>query len=121
MSVNLCIDWGNSAVKAAIFENDRIYKQVVFSREAALEKVSELMDTHRPVKGILCSVVNDHDELKYYIKSKINSFSELSGHSRLPINNAYLSADTLGPDRLGLVCGAHGMFPEKNNLVISLG
>lgn len=121
MSINLCIDWGNTAVKAAIFDNDKICKQLVFSSEAALEKVSELIDAHRPEKGILCSVVNDHDELKYYIKSKISSFFELNSHSRLPINNAYLSADTLGPDRLGLVCGAYSMFPDKNNLVISLG
>src|SRR4051812_24186436 len=40
MSINLCIDWGNTNVKAAIFDNDTLTKQLVFSEEAALEKVS---------------------------------------------------------------------------------
>jgi type III pantothenate kinase len=121
MSINLCIDWGNTNVKAAIFDNDKLQKQITFSDEAALEKVSELMDTYKPVKAILCSVVNQEDELGHLIKSNVKSFIELNSHTRLPINNAYLSSDTLGPDRLALVCAAHGAYPDKNNLVISLG
>ena len=121
MSVNLCIDWGNTNVKAAIFENDKMQKQFTFSGEAALEKVTSILDLYQPVKAILCSVAHHSDELGLLIKSKIRSFITLDGYTRTPINNAYLSADTLGPDRLAMVCAAYTLYPNKNNLVISLG
>lgn len=121
MSINLCIDWGNTNVKAAIFDNDTLQKQITFSDEAALEKVSSLMETFKPVKAIMCSVVHHDDELQHMIKSKIKSMVKLDGYTRTPINNAYLSPDSLGPDRLALACGAHILYPGKNNLVISIG
>jgi type III pantothenate kinase len=121
MSVNLCIDWGNTNVKAAIFENDKLQKQFVFSGDAALEKVTSIMDLYQPVKAILCSVVHHSDELAVLIKSKIRSFIQLDGYTRTPINNAYLSAESLGPDRLAVVVAAYSLYPDKNNLVVSLG
>lgn len=121
MSINLCIDWGNTNVKAAIFDNDNLVKQFAFSEETSLEKVTGLLDSYKPGKAILCSVVGHDNELADMVKGRIKTLVKLDGYTRTPINNAYLSADTLGPDRLALVNGAHGAFPGKNNLVISLG
>jgi type III pantothenate kinase len=121
MSVNLCIDWGNTSVKAGVFENDKLQKQFAFSGDAALEKVTSVMDLYQPSKAILCSVVHHSDELGALVKSKIKSFVKIDGYTRTPINNAYLSAESLGPDRLALVAAAHNLYPDKNNLVIGLG
>jgi len=121
MSINLCIDWGNTNVKAAIFDNDNLHKQFTFSEEAALERVSSMMDTYKPVKAILCSVVHHDNELEYLVKSKIKSFIKLDGYTRTPINNAYLSAESLGPDRLAVVSAAHILNPAKTNLVVCAG
>ncbi|MCD6012696.1 MAG: hypothetical protein K0Q79_2558 [Flavipsychrobacter sp.] len=121
MSVNLCIDWGNSSIKAAIFDNDTLQKQYTFSGEQALEKVTYLLNTYKPVKTILCSVTNHDDEVEHLIKSKIRTLVVLDGYTRTPINNAYLSPESLGPDRLALVVGAHMQYPTNNNLVICLG
>ncbi len=121
MSVNLCIDWGNTNIKAAIFDNDILKSQYSFSNEVALEKVSTLMEQYSPQKAILCSVVDHNDEISHLVKSRIRSMVTLDGYTRTPINNAYLSAATLGPDRLAMVCGAHAMYPDKTNLVIGAG
>ena len=121
MSVNLCIDWGNTNIKAAIFDDDKLVKQLIIGEEAALEKITDLVESFKPVKGILCSVVNHNDELIGLVKAHIKSFLVLDSHTRLPINNAYLSQDTLGADRIALVCGAHAAFPDKNNLIVSVG
>jgi type III pantothenate kinase len=121
MSVNLCIDWGNTNVKAAIFDNDILKSQYAFSGEVALEKVSGLMDSYKAEKAILCSVTDHNDELIHLIKSRIRSMVMLDGYTRTPINNAYLSAATLGPDRLAMVCGAFAASPDKTNLVIGAG
>ena len=121
MSINLCIDWGNTNVKAAIFDNDTLTRQIVFSEESALEKVSALMEGYKPVKAIMCSVAHHDDEVEHLIKSRIKSVIILDGYTRTPINNAYLSPDSLGPDRLAMACGAYFHYPDKNNLVIGVG
>jgi len=121
MSVNLCIDWGNTNVKAAIFDNDTLQKQFVFSHEEALEKVTSMINLYHPAKAIVCSVAHPSDELENLVRSNIKSTIILDSNTRLPIHNAYLSSDSLGPDRIALVTGAHMLYPDKNNLVISLG
>ena len=121
MSVNLCIDWGNTRVKAAIFHNDSLQKQFTFSAEEALEKVTSIMSLYPPDKAIICSVVRLNDEVENLVRSKVKATLILDGNTRLPIHNAYLSSDTLGPDRIALVCAAQMLHPEKNNLVVSVG
>ena len=122
MSVNLCIDWGNTNGKAAIFENDKIVKQYVLAPEKMLESLAFITDNYNPQKAVLCSVVEHNPKVENYLSDKLKSgFMTVDGFSRLPINNAYLSNDTVGPDRLALVTAAHFLNPNKNNLVISLG
>lgn len=121
MSLNLCIDWGNTNIKVALFANGKSQRPLIFSEETILEQVTGIIETHKPDKAILCSVSLHSAELEMMLKSKIKSTVVLTGHTNVPINNAYLSADTLGADRLALVNGAYAEYPGKNNLVISLG
>lgn len=121
MSVNLCIDWGNTHVKAAIFENDSIQKQFSFPGDVALERVSAIIDLYNPSNAILSAVTKHTEELAHLVKARIKSFVKLDGYTRVPINNAYVSSETLGADRIAGVVGAYAQFPDKNNLVISLG
>jgi len=121
MSVNLCIDWGNTQVKAAIFDNDAIKKQVTFGADSALEQVAHLIEQYRPDKAALAAVAGKDDELAFMVKEKVKGFVMVDGHTRTPINNAYASPDSLGADRLALVTAAHTLYPNNNNLVVSLG
>jgi len=121
MSVNLCIDWGNTNIKVAIFENNKMVKLYRVNQETTLEEIAAIMDTHNPDKAILCSVADHSEHVEHLVADRIKGMVKLDGFSNLPINNAYLSNDTIGADRLGLVTAAHFLNPEKNNLVISLG
>ena len=121
MSINLCIDWGNTNVKAAIFDNDKLQDSFVFSDGAAVEKLSSIIDAFKPAKAILCAVTNSTDEVAHLVKERIKIFVKLDSYTRLPIVNAYLTSDTLGADRVALATAAHMGAPDKNNLVISLG
>ncbi len=121
MSINLCIDWGNTQIKAAIFDGELLHKQFVFTEDTLLEQVSGIIDTYKPVKAILCAVAGNTEELEMLLKQAIKSVIRLDGNTRLPFNNAYHSTDTLGADRIALACGAHAAYPDKNNLVVSLG
>ncbi len=121
MSVNLCIDWGNTNIKAAIFENNSISKTFVLTHAKAIEEISSIIDTHKPEQAIISSVTGESAEFEQVLASKIKSFIKLDGFTRTPINNAYGTPETLGPDRLAMVVGANAAFPDKSNLVICLG
>ena len=121
MSVNLCIDWGNTQVKAAIFTNDKISNFFVSPHAEAKEKIASILGLFNPDKAILCAVSEVKKDVDQYISDRVGSFLRMDGYTPLPIHNAYLSNDTIGPDRLGLVTAAHVLNPDKNNLVISMG
>jgi type III pantothenate kinase len=122
MSVNLCIDWGNTNVKVAVFHNDKIAQLYQFPEAITVKNVQEIIDAHRPVKAIMCAVVYTPGDMLALLKEKFkSSFINLDGYTRVPVSNAYGSTDTLGADRLALVSAAYTDYPEKNNLVISLG
>jgi type III pantothenate kinase len=121
MSLNLCIDWGNTNVKAAIIEGDKIHKQLTFSEGEAMEKIGSLISVYSPQNAIMSSVAKHSDAIVNTVKGKVKHFIMVDGYTKTPINNAYLSPDTMGPDRLALVVGAYVLHCEKNNLVVSLG
>ena len=119
--MNLCIDWGNTNIKAAIFSNDILQKAFTLSSENVQEQVSGLIDTYKPDKAILCAVAGHNDELIFMLKERVKSFIKLDGYTHVPINNAYGSPETLGPDRLALVTAAYTLYPGKSNFIICAG
>lgn len=121
MATTLCIDWGNTNIKAAIFEDSTLKKLSNIRDDKALEDVSHLLEAYKPERGILCSVVKHADEINVLLKEKVSKFIAVDGHTATPINNAYASPETLGADRLALVVAAHHIYPGTNNLVICLG
>ncbi|WP_276134712.1 type III pantothenate kinase [Polluticoccus soli] len=121
MSVNLCVDWGNTRVKAAVYNSDQQVEARNFSAAEAPEAINELINSYHPAKGIMCAVTNHTSEAEQVMNDKLKAFIKLTNSTRVPIMNAYSSPDTLGADRLGLAVGAHMLNPDKNNLVISIG
>ena len=116
MSINLCIDWGNSNVKAAIFNDEQIVESVVFSESEAEKVIGSLISAHQPVKAILCSVVFHPVAIEEMIKGSVKAFVKLDNNTLLPIRNAYTSSGTLGADRIALATAAHMLNQGKNNL-----
>jgi len=118
--MRLCIDWGNSRIKAAIFQDEKIVKDYNFSEEEALTRIVDLLETHKPDAAILCAVANYPPELKMLLQDHTKLII-LNSNTSLPIMNAYHSPDTLGADRLALAVAANNLYPQYDNLVISLG
>ncbi len=121
MSINICIDWGNTNVKAAIFADNKIIEQFNFAPNDALEKITFAITKYEPQKAIICSVNDDSAKLEKVLKDKIKTTVSLNDKTSLPIMNAYSSPDTLGVDRIAMVTAANELFPDKNNLVICIG
>ena len=119
--MRLCIDWGNSFVKAALFDADhKITLHQTWTADEALASIKGLVERNKPDASILCSVVEHPKEVETFL-AEHTRFILLDNSTRVPIINAYRSAETLGADRLAMVVAINKEHPDKNNLVIALG
>lgn len=123
MAITLCIDRGNTRLKAAVVDaaSNRIIENHAIPEEESLAALAMLIARHEPKGAILCSVTNDNEAYVQLLQEQVPHVVVLDTRTSLPIMNAYHSNETLGADRLALAVGAHGLFPDQNNLVISLG
>lgn len=122
MFKTLCVDWGNTRIKAAVFnEENKILDSVHFSAPQAEESLSRLIKEYHLKAGILCSVTSDSATTAFFLKEKLSEFINLDQNVRLPIMNAYSTPETLGSDRLAIAVGAQDAYPGKNVLAVGIG
>src|ERR1700719_442286 len=119
MSTTLCLDLGNTRLKCAVFSNGKILHSVVL-QDDAVEDLRKCLETYKPDKSILSSVIDHPPAMEDLLKSK-TQFHKLNHLSRVPVTTPVGKPETIGADRLALVVAAAHYFPEKNNLVIGLG
>lgn len=115
----LCLDFGNTRLKAAIFTDDEITEELILpdDKDGTIET---LLEQHKPAKSILSSVIDHNTGLEKILESK-TAFHKLSHHTVLNFTTPVGKPDTIGADRLALAAAAVHFYPGKNNLVIGLG
>ncbi len=118
--MNLCIDQGNSSTKVGIFNLDKLIESLTFVdfRES---EIKELFQKHSIESCILSSVVSDNDSIIEILTYNSGNFIELTHNTSIPIENRYLTPETLGKDRLAAVIGANFLKPGNDILVIDAG
>lgn len=113
--MNLVIDIGNTSVKAALFSNRKIAQRL--NSFAEIKKAVEK-------ETIECSIISktgtDNPVEEFLSTQKFRKLT-FNKHLRLPITNQYTTPETVGTDRLALMCAAHNLFPQKNILCIDTG
>ncbi|HET8573151.1 MAG TPA: type III pantothenate kinase [Edaphocola sp.] len=120
MKKHLCIDWGNTRLKAGFFVGEKLEKEYNFSHEEAVTQLVSLTTTIKPDAAIFCSVANHPAGLPEAISGH-TQLIVLNSSTSLPFMNAYQSPETLGADRLALVAGAQALYPNETSLSISVG
>jgi len=119
--MNLVIDVGNSFVKTAVFQNNRLLEKQIFRKEDFLKNFSNLQKKFPEIKkAILSSVSSINAELENIVHESY-SLLQLDDKIRLPFKNKYATPETLGRDRIALVAAAVNAYPGKNVLVIDAG
>lgn len=112
----LCLDFGNSRMKAASFSNGIFESETIFSN---FDEMDQLLSEHPSEKRILASVLElDQQTLD---RLKANRVHILGSASRLNFKIAVQKPDTIGADRLALMASAIHQFPKQYTLVIALG
>ena len=115
----ICFDFGNTRRKCAIFKDGKLFQEVIISTNE-INDIQSLIDQYKPTHAILSSVIIHNPEIESLL-SKHTTFHLLNHTSKLPIHIPISNADTIGSDRLALAIAATTLFPQKHNLVISLG
>lgn len=115
----LCIDFGNTRQKAALFEGNE-QKQVRFFGDDLIASLEELLNDWQPQRSILSSVIH-HDAAVEEMLMQRSQFHRLHAGSRLPFSTPVGKPETIGADRLALCAAATLLFPNQNNLIIGLG
>jgi type III pantothenate kinase len=115
----LCFDFGNSRLKAAVFNNGQLTETVVLPNDgqAAIE---DLLQRYGPQKTILSSVIA-HDPAVDEVLAANSRFHRLSHLTQANFSSPVGKPETIGADRLALAAAAVHFFPGANNLVIGLG
>jgi type III pantothenate kinase len=119
--VNLVIDIGNTAVKAALFEITNCELRVTrIAPETLLENLPQKVD-----RAIVVSTRVGETELERVVREALEEragrFVKLDHSTPVPLKNLYGTPETLGYDRLAAAVGAAAMFPGKAVLVVDFG
>jgi len=115
----ICFDFGNTRLKAAIFENDDFVEEIILPNDEVFT-LERLLNIHQPQKTILSSVVHHNPAIEPLLASR-TKFHKLSHLTRINFSTPVGKPETIGADRLALAAAAVYFYPGKNNLVISLG
>lgn len=116
--MNLVLDFGNTRIKAGVFNGAHLVEVRVFRSAAELVR-SDLGII--PVKHCLIgSVTTDHEPVYEEFSSKFSTHI-FTPATPIPLKNLYKSAMTLGSDRVAASVGAYSLYPGKNVLTIDAG
>lgn len=121
MGKHLCIDCGNSRIKAAVFASGEIVSHEVTDYDH-LAPVCNLARSSDVSAALLTSTTERTgivvEALKPLLSCELN---ELSHSTPLPLSLAYHTPETLGRDRIAAAVGAWQMFTGCNLLVVDAG
>lgn len=116
--MNLALDFGNTRVKAALFEDGKIFKGKTYNNVDDLLGDASFYEVAKNI--VIGSVVNDHQK---FIEARKNHSKILlfESNTAIPVKNLYQSASTLGSDRLAASIGSFSLYPNQNVLTIDAG
>ena len=118
--MNLVIDIGNTQIKVAVFQQTILIFKDQFHLDEVISRVLSITEQYTIKRAIISHVTNLDRSVILELEKMVNLI-ELNPQTKLPFANKYLTPKTLGVDRLALVAGAKGQFPDKNVLVIDAG
>lgn len=119
MQSTLCLDFGNTRLKCAVFNDGEIADVLTLENKDAVT-IQKLLQDYTPRYSILSSVI-DHDPEIENVLGQATTFHKLTYESKLPFSTPVGKPETIGTDRLALCAAAVGLYPGKHNLVIGLG
>lgn len=119
--MQLVIDWGNTNVKVAVFNEDELVEHQIYGGALQMAHLETLLEAYPKVTAAIMSTVADEASWVGRFFADRMPYILLNHHTPLPFQNNYETPHTLGKDRIAAVAGAQATFPGKPALVIDAG
>lgn len=119
-TMKLIVDIGNSLMKFAFFDANKLVQQFSLPVEEA-SKLPEILTNYPVPSSCFLSSVRDLPEAFLMSLPQSIEVKQLDHLTPLPFKINYSTPETLGRDRIALVAAAYQRFPEQNVLVIDVG
>jgi type III pantothenate kinase len=119
MIKTICFDFGNTRLKAAVFNNDKFAEEIILPNDE-IDTIEKLLADYKPHKTILSSVIEHNSDIEGLLAAKTR-FHKLSHVTKANFTTPVGKPETIGADRLAISAAAVHFYPGKNNLVIALG
>lgn len=119
--MNLVLDVGNSYLKMAVFDNNKLHQRELLKANINL---ASFLKTIKSMPEIINVIVSSVSVLNVNIYNYLNDnykLIELNNQLKFPFENCYHTPNTLGEDRLALAAAASFYYPNKNVLIIDAG
>lgn len=116
--MNLCIDQGNSFLKAAVFDGYVLKESYLFSTHMS-GQIEQIIRKYPIQQAIVSSVSGVEAEV--VLKNTLPHVMVLNATTPVPITNLYKTPESLGNDRLAGVVGASWLMPNTDLLVVDAG
>ncbi len=119
MTKTICLDFGNTRLKLAVFEDNELIEIFVLG-EDALYYLEEIISKFSPHRSILSSVI-EHDVKIESLLNNTTQFHKLTHTSKLPFTIPVGKPETMGADRIAIAAASVFLFPKQNNMAVGLG
>ena len=116
----LVIDIGNTAQKAALFDENGVEKAWMRKSVFSCDDIDDFLAGHAVTAAIVSSVGEAPTTLVDFLRTRTRTLT-FSPHLHLPVRLQYATPHTLGTDRIASAAGAHALFPDCNVLAIQVG
>tara|TARA_R110001632_G_scaffold229233_1_gene365181 strand:+ start:2842 stop:3567 length:726 start_codon:yes stop_codon:yes gene_type:complete len=118
--MQLIIDVGNTKIKLAVFQGDKLLEKRETYLEPFIEAVMAIVKGRPIEKAIISSVGRLNEQQMRAVQNRFPTVV-LNHKTPLPFLNAYKTPETLGVDRLALVSAFAKAYPKQNGLIIDAG
>ncbi|MBP3737892.1 MAG: type III pantothenate kinase [Muribaculaceae bacterium] len=121
MTRHLCIDCGNTRIKAAVFEGEKLVASVVTDYDDLTPLVA-MARRARPQAALMASTSHGSAQVTEVLGGELPcKLQELDHTTPMPLDIAYRTPSTLGRDRMATAVGAWAEYPGCNLLVVDAG
>ena len=121
--VNLLIDIGNTAVKAACFRDRSVMKagRAAWAENDELEELLLKMLSFGPSRAFLGNVSKKKETIENILQAASVPYTYFLPETPVPIKNRYETPETLGRDRLANAVAANLIYPGLPVVIIDAG
>jgi type III pantothenate kinase len=121
--VQLILDIGNTAVKAACFDGRKLLKagRAMRNNESEIEDLLVKLQVHLPELAFIGNVSHGEAFIEQFLEKARISFAYFTPDIQTTVINRYETPETLGRDRLANAEAAAHLFPGSPVVIIDAG